>query len=500
MKNLNILILLLGCLFFSSCDKFLSQESEDLIIPQTVTDYQELLQGEAYNKLESHLWFTDFLSDDIKEITGAFGFSDRRTPYKGYFTWQREMELKEDGSYTNDPSWDFLYKVVMLANICLEDADGLDSKPADIAFLKGEAHFLRAYSYFLLVNLYGKPYSEASSSSDLGVPLNLVAHVQDKLFSRASVLEVYNQIEDDLSQAIDAFTQSGQTSTEYHANLDVCNFLFSRVYLYQKNWDKAIEYADKVLANYSVLNDISGNNIDENTPFYIKANPEIIFSYGGTEKHILFQSSPGQFGASDALVALYDLDDNRKLNYVKSTSSGPGGGGPGGGGPGPGGPGPGGPGPAPAEDFVPNKFEAYADSYFKAFRVSEMYLNRAEAYAEKGQYTSAINDIRFLRSNRVQSDMLNLVEDETLIQAVRDERRRELCFETHRWFDLRRWGQPRIEHVYTLLSGDFAPLGVETYVLEENDPAYTLQIPFSVRQFNPAMSINDRPERNPIIN
>ena len=106
-----------------------------------------------------------------------------------------------------------------------------------------------------------------------------------------------------------------------------------------------------------------------------------------------------------------------------------------------------------------------------AWRTAELYLNRAEAYAEKyaaGDAASgakAVDDINALRKKRIASASYidySLSNAEDLIQFIRAERRRELCFENpHRWFDLRRSTRPRLEKV----------LDGTRYVLEENDAA-----------------------------
>ena len=84
---------------------------------------------------------------------------------------------------------------------------------------------------------------------------------------------------------------------------------------------------------------------------------------------------------------------------------------------------------------------------------------------------------------------------EDVITDVRDERRMELCFEGHRWFDLRRWDRPSITHTFTpdIENPDI----VETYILEENDPAYTLPIPEEVYERDTDIENISRPARNP---
>ena len=76
-----------------------------------------------------------------------------------------------------------------------------------------------------------------------------------------------------------------------------------------------------------------------------------------------------------------------------------------------------------------------------------------------------------------------------LLQFVRDERRRELCFEeTHRWNDLRRYGCPRIEHQF-YATKDAVPV---TYVLEAGDKNYTLALPKSETEYNTQIEIYER--------
>ena len=110
-----------------------------------------------------------------------------------------------------------------------------------------------------------------------------------------------------------------------------------------------------------------------------------------------------------------------------------------------------------------------------AFRLAEAYLNRAEAYAEQDQLDKAIEDLNTLRKYRIEGVApLTVGDKQTVINSVKTERRWELCFEGHRWFDLRRWGRPELTHKYT--SSD-NKTNFTIYTLKEKDKHYTLPFP-----------------------
>ena len=137
-------------------------------------------------------------------------------------------------------------------------------------------------------------------------------------------------------------------------------------------------------------------------------------------------------------------------------------------------------------------------TYGFAFRTVEAYLNRAEALTHiDGKFSEAIDDINTIREFRYANGKVDYASagsaDEAL-DMVKKERRLELCFEGFRWFDLRRWDRPRIEHFYTTSN----VMGVgETFVLEKDDPAYTLPLPTYIRDINMEIKRINRPVREP---
>lgn len=132
------------------------------------------------------------------------------------------------------------------------------------------------------------------------------------------------------------------------------------------------------------------------------------------------------------------------------------------------------------------------------WRTAELYLNRAEAYAAKymagdnscGQ--KAADDLDALRSKRLSNFVAyTLTTPAALMEFCHEERRRELCFESHRWFDLRRYGMPSIEHTWYDASGNRT-----VYTLKEKDLGYVLPIPQDAMDTNSALKQNElAPER-----
>ena len=140
-------------------------------------------------------------------------------------------------------------------------------------------------------------------------------------------------------------------------------------------------------------------------------------------------------------------------------------------------------------------------------RVSEAYLNLAEAAACQGENAVAQGAINTLLQNRISSGSYTPVtaEGEELVTLIREQRRLELYNEGHRWFDLRRYAvatqYPQVatlKNSYTVFGIDesLSPIATYEYTLKMDDAANTLPVPYQIAQFN-NMANNARSERQP---
>jgi len=77
-----------------------------------------------------------------------------------------------------------------------------------------------------------------------------------------------------------------------------------------------------------------------------------------------------------------------------------------------------------------------SDQSWPVFRLAEMYLNKAEAAMEMGKVSVAVEAINPIRRR---AGIKELTMDDISLDRIRNERRIELAFENHRFWDLRRW-------------------------------------------------------------
>ena len=163
MKKIVLFTALIGML--SSCSKFMEESSQDLMVPKSVKDYKEFLYGEGLKNGADLTPYLELMTDDVTDIVddGCFISNDWRETMWGYYTWQQNPELDRLNTQQNDKAWDTYYHKVLIANIIIDAVPDMEGSDAEKEDLYGEAYFLRALSYYTLVNLYGLPYNEATA-------------------------------------------------------------------------------------------------------------------------------------------------------------------------------------------------------------------------------------------------------------------------------------------------------------------------------------------------
>jgi hypothetical protein len=351
--------------------------------------------------------------------------------------------------------------------------------------------------------------------------------------TRNTVGEVYRLVIDDLRNAVSLFEglEASRQYRQFRPTLPMALLLLSRAYLYMGDWDNAALHAQKLIdgwshrfrinelnsliaAGYSNVHSDAATSSNENVKrtqkfypdFLTYANTDVIWLYGTAADIAQLTAQEMSEGnssrlknneafatmthASPDLVSSFDAQDLRLRTYfvrdlysepdyssaalstvqyraygklqISDDGSGI---------------------PSANNRFLPVRSDSR--TYGQALRFTEAYLILAEAQAQLGHADEAISALREIWKNRfADGNAPSSYTSGDAVELVRKERRRELCFEALRWFDLRRQGRPRITHYwYELSRGDR-----QTYTLEQNDPGYTFPMPESVLLTNPDLT------------
>lgn len=442
----------------AGCDDLLTVEPTEEVGPEVamgeLSGVESLLAG-VYNRLQAASLYGSvmFLVPDI------MADNTRPSDPPQHFTGQY---LNAHGSHIG--SWSNRYNVINEANFVILAAEQLEDVPETTRNrISGEAHFLRGLTYFDLARIFGYEPNHVVDGWELGAVIRTepTRTADDADFrARSTNVQTYQQAESDLLEAIDLLTTSGGDNV-FFANQAAAEALLARVYLYWERWSDAADYATRALSNTSAQ--LAG---PEAVPgmFDQAPNPESLWeiNYDPATESLWVNTCMGCYThpagtwfsiwPSDELLDLFEPGDVRVEHYPTTTGE-----------------------HQTAGTRFNNKWtESQGDNTDNkpVIRYSEVLLIRAEAYAEMGQVGPALQDLNLLREHRGLGPVE--VSGEALIQEILDERRRELGFEGHRWFDLKRRGMdiPKPAHsgLPPVPYGDYRLLGPLPDTQVENNP------------------------------
>jgi starch-binding outer membrane protein, SusD/RagB family len=335
--------------------------------------------------------------------------------------------------------------------------------------LRGEALTLRAILYFYAVNIWAKPFTIDPNAE--GVPIVLT---YDPLFlpARSKVSEVYAQIDKDLADAFSIMTNTSKNSsyvTKYAAKA-----MQARVALFKGDWNGAKAAALEVVNSGGFSLASAANYVNYwRSPTPQAAKVETILEItsdavanGGFDALAYFYDATG-YGdaiATDALYNLYSATDVRRNLMNPGTKGGQ------------------------QVKFVtkyPNSNNAAEKDDTKIIRYAEVLLILSEAYARTNDDVNALLYLNMVAKQRDPSFAGYTSTGTDLIDDIFEERRKELAFEGHRYFDLTRTSQ---DVVRVNINGNYPSTAPLTLPTSSNKRIWA--IPQSERDANPNISQN----------
>ncbi len=430
MKLIKIYILLITVLSFSACKKFLEEEPRKQASIKTVDQLEALLNN-------ANLATTD--EDDVSEAYSTDNAEITPDLYKNnisrfqidpfyYYTFQTDLLAS---ALSLDALWNGEYAKIFKANLVLYYVDAVTGDETKKAAVRADAHFMRAYSYWVLANHYCNHYKPGVNDNDPGLPLKTTIDYEEPL-SRSTLKAVYDLIMADIVEAQKTPFNDVQDRLRWRLSKKTISAFLSRVYLFQGDYTKCIQYADEALGSQTV------QLVDFKTilsaPPENYTNPTATLNYSELNNwtnskylywkelyYTRFTTTRSQWRVpSPSLIALYDQSNDLRYKHF----------------------------------IIPNggrRFNVVTPASYRytmfdvglaipsAPTIAEVLLNKAEAQARKNEIANAIQTVNILRAKRMNTVApLTAVTQDEAIKAVLDERRREMPFVT-RWYDIRRF-------------------------------------------------------------
>lgn len=412
--------------FHFSCEDVVSIDAPtDKLVRAEVFSNDETAIS-AMDGIYNELYQAEFSSGSRSSVTVLAGLSSDNVQYlnSGNITMMefQDHEIAPTNS-GNLELWTSAYNIIYLCNSYIEGLTNSRSIDAELQQqLEGEARFVRAFTYFYLVNLYEI------------VPLILDTDYRlNALKPQAEKEDIYTQIENDLQFASEILNASYRNSEKTSVNKFVAKAFLARVYLFLGDWQEAERLSTEVIqesASYEIL-----ENLDD---VFLTNSREAIWQIspiggGGIVSHTndgsMFVIDPffsffSTLKLDESLVEEFSENDLRREKWIGYNTS--------------------------LNAFFSHKYKISSSTQFPiqeysmVLRLAEQYLIRAEVRLKMNEIDAAVEDLDVIRRR---ADLPLLAEinpgisGEALLEEIYIQRRKELFTEWgHRWFDLKRSG------------------------------------------------------------
>lgn len=481
MKNIiTISILSIGLLALTGCDKLLEVDPQSTITEETYWqnegDFEPYVTG-IYTYMRSFAnnitYGTERGEELVSALNSRFGVA-----------WSQTISPSSGAINYND--W---YKAIGHCNLLLEKIKGFAfaSNPDTRKRIIAETYSLRAYCYFHLTRIIGD------------APLMLQAVVDENvpLLPRSSAADVVKQIRKDLDSAINLFSSMSNFNaktypSKYRFAYGSAQALKADVCL----WSGKVTGGGDAAFNDAItaINEVEASGVTLNTDFKnvtgvrAGANSEVILAayflrdesgtnYAlnalpyllGVQGALNLDSLPwvaavgngqGAYQISPKSKALFDAfpnDKRRPYTWITERQSS-------------------GPKISWITKYPGTKYpdDRISDNDILIYRLSDIFLLKAEAYAALNNTSDAITYLNKVRARTGNGDYTGATDKVTVEKEILNERGRELFFENKRWFDLVRFHKGGTINVYTYvpnLVGKTTPLfwPLNTTVLANNN-------------------------------
>lgn len=388
----NCLLLTVAAITLTSCDHYLDELPDNRMELKSAEEVSKLLIS-AYSTHYPAYLLEMYADNSDENINTSWSAVDR---------FQEEAYNWEDITSTGDDEapqdlWDAYYTAIASANQAIEYIDAL-SDQSEVEGQLGEALICRAYNMYKLSTVFCLAYDPSTASTALGLPYPLKPETTiGTSYSRGTLEELYEKIDADLQRGL-PLVGNDYSVPKYHFTQNAAYAFACRFYLNYRKFDKAIEYATKVLGDnpagklrdWASWKSLSANNQIQPNAYVSTDNAAnlLLFAvysqWGAVSGNYLFGE---QYNHNSLISENETLESkgpwgtsNSVLGYKCFMNSSF---------------------PGAFIRNIPYAFEytdvqagiGYAHSVFAEFTTDKLLMERAEAYALSGNYQAAVDDI-----------------------------------------------------------------------------------------------------------
>lgn len=428
---------------FTSCEKYLDYKSDaTLLTPSSLEDLQAILDDSRVMNLQMTPSLGESVADDYYVSTETL--NSFNSVLLDLYLW-RPIDFIGVG---ND--WGLGYQAIYNSNLVFDlikliERTELNALQYDNVL--GSAHFFRAFYFLGLTVQYGHAFDEDTSDQNLGIALRRTSNFNVPSV-RSSVRECYEQVIEDLNQAILLLPDYAEHAMR--PSKGAAHALLARTYLYMRKYDLALEQSEKALVFHNQLMDFNGDenimDFTSNAPIK-KFNKETIF-YAEASTSPIYMTLIGIIDTT--LYESYSDYDLRKECFFQVIDG---------------------------DAYFKGNYTGSEWVNFGGISTNELYLICAEAKAFDGDVAGAMNVLNALLRNRYDHRKFNelIAKDrEDALRIVREERRKELLIRNLRWADIKRYNKEGSSIVLR------RKVNGQLYELQPNDAFYALPLPKAI--------------------
>ncbi|CAZ97150.1 RagB/SusD family nutrient uptake outer membrane protein [Zobellia galactanivorans] len=430
MKKYLYILIVVMTLVVTSCEKELIQNpNTSKVADNFYTNETEL--EEAVNAVFATLQLTGVYNTAmpaVGELPGEDAYDETPANDGGVYGMLDDFNVIPQSELIADV-WEDSYQGIQRANIVINRIQDIEfAEEATKDARKGEMLFIRAMLYFNLVRTFG----------DVPLVIDEVANPQDYFGqTRTPVSEVYLQIISDLDEAVGLLPVRNDDN-KGRVVKTAAQTLLGKVYLTLKDYAKAKSYLDAVVESKShkliAADQVFSleNELNDELIFVVQYASGLSSNTEGSDAYRMFNptgrveenmtGTKGHGVLKPDFYALYTEADARKDVYVKTLESGL---------------------AFNNKIAVPTTVVADSDSDWVVLRYADVLLMLAEIENELGNGAEAIDYLDEVRNRANLGDYTGATDKESVFGEIDLQRRLELVWEGHRWFDLLRQGRAK---------------------------------------------------------